>query len=86
MVSGHGEEAGNKDETVEELKQKVKDPEDTLIDHWECHGNGGRDEIPTLKVPVKPTEQEWLEHQAIHPLLNFVANIVRWVQATEDHT
>ena len=35
--NGHADEAGDKEENVEALKQKVKELEDTLIEHWECN-------------------------------------------------
>ena len=55
---------------MEELKQKVKDPENVLVDGWDYHYNG-EDSVPTLEVPAKPSEQEWIEHQVTHAFPKF---------------
>lgn len=64
--SGQDGEAGTKDESQEEFKRRVKELESSLIEHWEQHEGTERSLVPVLKVPAKPTQREWLEHQVIH--------------------
>ena len=52
MVAGQWEEAG-----TEELKRKVKDLEDVLIEQWEYNGEREGEQVLMLKVPPKPTEK-----------------------------
>ena len=66
MVLGLGEdESGNADE-VGELRQKVKDLEEVLTEHWEYNCRDGGEATPTLTVPTKPTEAERVEHEVTH--------------------
>ena len=51
---------------MEELEQKVKELESTLVENWEYNGRDEENKVPTLKVPATPTEAEWLEHQVTH--------------------
>ena len=77
VVSGQGGAAGSEMETEEHLRERIRELESTLMDHWEYHENGNNSSIPVLKVPAKPTQKEWLEHQATHThLLNLGVNIV----------
>ena len=66
VVSGQGGAAGSETETEEHLRERIRELENTLMDHWEYHENGSDGSIPVLKVPAKPTQKEWLEHQATH--------------------
>ena len=66
VVLGHNDGAGDQKEDVGELKQRIKELEEVLTEHWE-YNNGKEDgSTPTLKVPAKPTEKERLEHEVTH--------------------
>ena len=65
VVLDRGGAAGEDGKSMEELEQKVKDLEDVLVEGWE-YNYDGEDPVPTLKVPAKPSEKEWLEHQVTH--------------------
>ena len=67
MVMGQEEAAGKQNENVEELKERIKDLEDTLVEHWEYNNKEDDKKTPILKVPAKPTEQERMEHWNSHP-------------------
>ena len=66
MDNGHEDEAGDKEENVEALKQKVRELENTLMDHWEYNTQSEGGHAPILKVPVKPTDAEWKQHMVTH--------------------
>ena len=67
MSNGEGVVAGQEEEVgTEELKRKVKDLEDVLIEQWEYNGEREGEQVPILKVPAKPTEKERVEHEVTH--------------------
>ena len=61
VVSGQETQAG-----TEELKNKIKELEEVLMEHWEYNEHREGDSVPTLKVPANPTEKERLEHEVTH--------------------
>ena len=65
VVADRSGAAGSEEETMEQLKQKVKDLEEFLVDKWE-YNQAGEDPVLTLRMPAKPSEQEWNEHQVTH--------------------
>ena len=65
-VSGQEQEAGKEQRTKEQFEDRVKELEHTLMEHWEYTVKDEENHVPILKVPAKPTEAEWLEHQVTH--------------------
>ena len=63
---GQTEEAGNAEENVEDLKEKIKELEDALVEHWEYNVKSEEGKASPLKVPAKPIEKEWRDHMVTH--------------------
>ena len=66
VVLGQEKDDGGDADEVGALKQKVKDLEEILVEHWEYNHKDGEKPTPTLTVPTKPTEAERVEHEVTH--------------------
>ena len=50
VVTGESEVAGDEKPTIEELEQKVKELESTLVENWEYNEKDCDNKVPILKV------------------------------------